>query len=370
MPSNLYAARRRRVMRQAVRDAKARIDAFLVNKVEDVAYLTGFTGDDSFALVLSGAACLLTDGRYDEQAHKECPGLDIFVRKGPMPQAVADVLKGRKVRRLAVQGDYLSIRLRDTLQQKLPKSVRIVPVGDVTGRLRQVKDDQEVRLIRKALAVAQGAFCGLISRGARAFVGRTEREVAAELDYRMRLAGADKPAFETIVAAGAHSSLPHYRPGSTRIRRDQPVLIDWGAFVGGYCCDLTRVVCVGKIPTKLAEVYKLVRRAQQAGMAALVAGASARKVDAAARKVIEDAGYGARFVHGLGHGIGRQIHEMPAVGQLAKGRLRAGMVVTVEPGVYLPGVGGIRIEDDVLVGPDDSRRLSGLAASLEAMTLR
>ncbi|MFB3891932.1 MAG: aminopeptidase P family protein [Phycisphaerae bacterium] len=401
MTESKYSHRRARALRAAVRDAKRGLDAFLVSKVEDVGYLSGFTGDDSLLLVARGWACLLTDGRYDEQARAECPGVDVFVRKVGMPEAVAYVVKtlriancelripaeGAKepnegkftihnpqftirIRRLAVQADHFTIRAGEAYAKALGGGVRLIPVGDVTGALRQVKDDGEVRQIRKAIAAAQGAFKALLAQGAGAFVGRTERQVAAELDYRMRLAGADKPSFDTIVAAGPHASLPHYRPGGTRITRGTPVLIDWGAFVGGYCSDLTRVVFPGRIPPKLAEIYPIVQRAQKAGMAAVRAGASARAVDAAARSVIKKAGYDKEFVHGLGHGIGRQIHELPGVGRLAKVRLKAGMVVTVEPGIYLPGVGGVRIEDDVLVCPQGHERLSSLPTALEAMTVR
>jgi Xaa-Pro aminopeptidase len=186
----------------------------------------------------------------------------------------------------------------------------------------------------------------------------------------MRLSGAEGPSFETIVAVGPHASLPHYRPGSTRIRADCLVLLDWGARVGGYCSDLTRVVRVGTIPSRLAGVYDVVRRAQEAGIAACRAGAPAAAVDRAARKVVESAGLGKQFVHGLGHGVGLAIHEPPSVSGQAKGRLRAGMVVTVEPGVYLAGVGGVRIEDDVVVVRGGCRRLSRLARDLPSMTLR
>lgn len=364
-----YAARRKLALRSAGESADRAVQAFLVTKVEDVSYLSGFTGDDSFLLVLDGCACLLTDGRYGEQAASECPGVEVLVRKGPMTDAIAQTLKSHPAKAMAIQADHMTVRLQELVAKALPK-VKLVSSTGVPSTQRQVKDDGEVALIRKAIQAAQDAFKAMLAQGKKAFVGRTERQVAAELDYHMRLAGADKSAFDTIVAVGPHASLPHYRPGDTVIENNQVLLIDWGAFVGGYCSDLTRVVLIGKIPPKLAEVYEVVRRAQEQGIAAVKAGASVKAVDGAARKVITDAGYGQQFVHSLGHGIGRQIHEMPALSQQVKARLKRGMVVTVEPGIYLPGVGGVRIEDDVLVGPDGPVRLSSLPTAMPAMTLR
>jgi len=209
----------------------------------------------------------------------------------------------------------------------------------------------------------------LLAGGRKKFIGRSEREVAAELEYRMRLHGAERTSFETIVAAGAHAALPHYRAGSTRIRAGQAVLIDWGAVVDGYCSDLTRVVFTGRIRPPIASVYEIVLRAQAAGIAAVAPGATCQSADAAARAVIDRAGYGKAFGHGLGHGLGLQVHERPHVARGVDRKLQAGMVVTVEPGIYLPGVGGVRIEDDVLVTPGGRRRLTTLPRDIRAMVL-
>jgi len=341
----------------------------LISRPEDVSHLSRFTGEDSYLLVGSGWVVLLTDGRYAEQAHRECRDIEVFVRSGPMSDAVAEVLKGRGVRRLGVQGEHMTLAAAEALGRKLGGR-RVVSVTGAVDRLRAVKDDAEVAAIRRAIRTGERAFRRLLARGSRHWVGRSERGLAAELDHYMRQAGADGPAFETIVAAGAHGSRPHYRPGAARIRRGLAVLVDWGAKVGGYCGDLTRVVFVGRIPPKLAEVYAVVLSAQRAGIAAIRPGVSGRTVDAAARKVIVAAGCGAAFTHGLGHGIGRQVHELPTLSSRATGRLRAGAVVTVEPGIYLPGVGGVRIEDDVLVTARGARRLSTLPRKLQAMRLR
>ena len=340
----------------------------LITCPADVTYLSGFTGDDSFLLVTGGRTTLITDGRYSEQAARQCAGIDLHVRTGSIVAAAAALTSEAGIKRLAVQTDHMTLGVSRALGEKLP-SAKIAPVPGVTAACRAVKDAGEIRMIRKAVRAAQNAMRKLLSGGAGAFAGRSERSVAAELDYLMRLAGADGASFETIVACGAHGSLPHHRPGRALIRRGQPVLIDWGARVGGYCSDLTRVVFVGRIPRRIAEIYDVVLRAQRAGISAIRPGVSCRTVDAAARKVIADAGLEERFTHGLGHGIGLEIHEGPALASQSTTRLRSGMIVTVEPGIYLPGVGGVRIEDDILVGATGGRRLSSLPRQLAAMVV-
>lgn len=382
-----FAVRRRRVHAAALKQGAGLL---LVSKFEDVTYLTGFTGDDSWLLVGPGKACLLTDGRYNEQAHAECPGLDIFIRKGAMSAALATVIAqwraaemtsrpagGRPATRaggatlsraLGLQGESMSLGGRDVIAKALPR-FKVLAISDAVGPSRIIKDALEVGIIRQAIKIAQDAFTAMIARGRKGFVGQTEREVAARLDYLMRQAGADKSSFDTIVAAGPHGSLPHYRPGDTPIQAGDPVLIDWGAKYRGYCSDLTRVVFTGTIPPELATAYKATLKAQAAGIKAIKAGATLKSPDDAARAVLSRAGLLEKFVHGLGHGIGLEIHEAPGLGQMAKGRLKAGMVVTAEPGVYLPGVGGIRIEDDILVTKHGSDRLSTLSSRLEDMLL-
>ena len=355
--------------RSAVRKASAeKVDALLISRPEDVSYLSGFSGDDSLLLLAGSWVCLLTDGRFGEQAGRESGEIDVHVRKAGMPEALAKLLKGRRVRRIGVQGGHMTVGQLDSFVKACPGK-RFKPVADPVGSLRMVKDDAEVRAIRKAIAVGERAFKELLATGAGHWIGRSERDLAAELEYRMRLAGADGPAFGTILAAGAHGSNCHYRPDSTRVRANQPVLIDWGARVGGYCSDLTRVVFVGKIPPKLGEMYEVVRRAQAAAIGSIRPGRRGSAIDAVARKVIADAGYGEQFVHSLGHGLGRQVHEAPGLGRKVKSLLRAGMVVTVEPGIYVPGLGGIRIEDDVLVTPGGCRRLTSLPRTIDAMRL-
>ena len=355
------------MIRRASRDAK--VDAYLAARPADVSYLSGFTGDDSLLLFGRTWACLITDSRFAELAADECADIEVHVRSGAIAKAVAGVLAGRSVGRLALPAEDVTLRLRDLLAKVIAPR-RLKPVSAVVREIRAVKSTAEVAAIRKAVRLAERGFKALLAGGAEALVGRSERHIAAELDYRMRLAGADGTAFETIVAAGAHGSLPHYRPGAAKVRRGQAVLIDWGAKLDGYCSDLTRVVFVGTIPPKIAEIYELVIRAQAAGIKALRRGAACKSVDSAGRKVITRAGFGEKFGHGLGHGVGMEVHELPVLARAATGRLRAGMVVTVEPGIYLPGVGGVRIEDDVLVTAGGPSRLSSLPRTIEAMLLR
>lgn len=359
-------SRRRRTAKRA---AERKVDAMLISKPEDVSYLCGFTGEDATLLVAPRWATLITDGRFGQQGPRECPDIEVVIRKKGMAETVKNTLKGRKVRRIGLQAGHLTAAVVEVFTKALGPR-RVKTLTDIVAPLRESKDDGEIRLIRKAASIASKAFMRLTSRGPKAFVGRSEREVAAELEYLMRLEGADAAAFETILAAGPHACDCHYRPDSTKIRKGQSVLIDFGARVGGYCSDLTRTIFTGKIPPKLGEIYEIVHDAQTAGINALRPGVLLKSPDAAARKVIVDAGYGDKFVHSLGHGLGREVHEAPGLGAKGSGRLRRGMVVTVEPGIYLPGLGGVRIEDDILVTSDGPKRLSTLTSDIRAMVLK
>ncbi|MEI7836583.1 MAG: M24 family metallopeptidase [Planctomycetota bacterium] len=281
--------------------------------------------------------------------------------------AAAVAIRGRKVRRLAVQ---TGMAVGDQQQLSAALGARtIVPcAGLLVGRM--VKDAGELRAIVRAVKIAETAFRRLTAGGAGEFVGQTERQIAAKLEYLMRLAGADAAAFPTIVAAGPNASRCHHLPGDRRVRRGEGLLLDFGARRDGYHSDLTRVVFLGSIPPKLGLAYEVVRRAQQAGIDAVGPGVLCKGPDGVARAIVAEAGFGPEFVHGLGHGLGREVHEAPGLGGKAAGRLRAGMVVTVEPGIYLPGVGGIRIEDDVVVTASGRRRLSSLPTEINAMLLR
>ena len=345
---------RLRRLRRAMRSSN--LDAFLATDPQDVSYLSGFTGHDSFLLVTRRSAVLITDSRYTEQAQRQCPRLTVVQRKGPMAPAVAERAKRASIGRIGFEPAALSLAAYKHLAKSLGRGV-LAPSPGILRRLRICKDTSEISALRRAINVAERAFLDLLTQ---LNAGMTEREAAARLDFLMKLRGASQPAFTTIIACGANSSMPHAQPGNARIKPNQPILIDFGANVAGYSSDLTRVVFLDSIPQSLRTVYDTVRDAAQAGIRAVKPGVPAKKVDQAARAVIEKAGFGDYFGHGLGHGIGRDVHEAPLISPSSKDVLEEGMVFTIEPGIYLPKRGGIRIENDVLVTKNGYRVLSAL----------
>ena len=336
---------RRDKLRRLLRKTGA--EALLVTNEPNVTYLTGFTGDSSFLLLRADGEVLLTDGRYTEQLENECPDLALEVR-GPGISTVdltVKVIKKSKVKSLAFEADTMTVTAHGALAKELPK-VNLVPSSSLVEQLREIKDKEEVTQIRHAVRLAERAF-----DVAKASIRpeQTEREIAHNLEHQIRLFGGDCCAFKPIVAVGPWSALPHAQSGMRRIQEDNFVLIDWGAKGRLYLSDLTRVLVTGKISPKLQRIYGVVLKAQRKAIAAIRPGAKMQDIDAAARKVIAGAGHNKHFNHGLGHGIGLEIHEQPRLAKNQDRPLKAGMVVTVEPGIYLPGWGGVRIEDDVLV---------------------
>jgi Xaa-Pro aminopeptidase len=326
--------------------AKAGADGFLVTNFVNVTYLTGFTGDDSFLLVTPKHTILLSDPRYTTQIGEECPGIEVEIRslKMNMLDLVARAVGRSGVAQLGVEADSITVGLCDRIANKLPK-VSLMPLSNVVERQRMVKDKLEVAEIRRAIDQAERAFAVL---RASLRPEQTEKEVADNLEHQMRLFGAKGASFPSIIAVGPRAALPHARPTCKRIGEADFVLVDWGAD-SLYKSDLTRVLVTGKIPPKLERIYGVVLNAQLRAIEAIRPDIACQDVDSVARKVIEEAGFARHYSHGLGHGIGLDIHEGPRLGQGQKQILRPGMVVTVEPGIYLPGWGGVRIEDDVLV---------------------
>lgn len=322
-------------------------DALLVTNFTNVTYLTGFSGDDSYLLVSPRETVIVSDFRYVEQLAGECPGLRTHIRTTAvkMPDAVVEVIGSAKVGRLAIEADSLTVSLYNHLVGQLPKTTLQTTTGMVE-QLREIKDEAEIAELRRAITCAEQAFDVLRAKLRR---DRTEKELADELDHQMRLRGAQRGSFPTIVAAGPRAALPHARPTAEPIGHAELVLVDWGAVCGHYASDLTRVLVTAKISPKLEQIYRLVLKAQQRAIAAVAPGKTGRQIDAVAREVIQRGGHGEHFGHGLGHGIGLNVHEGPRVAVTNDKPLKAGMVVTIEPGIYLPGWGGIRIEDDVLV---------------------
>ncbi|MEM8739064.1 MAG: Xaa-Pro peptidase family protein [Planctomycetota bacterium] len=340
-------------------------DALLVTHPVDTRYLTGFIGDDSWTLIPAkrGRPIVLSDSRFEEQIKQEAPHVGVVMRKQSLAAALKNLADRRGFERLAVQREHLSVAGFDKLGKALGRR-RVRGWDDGLVEQRSVKTADEVKLIRKAGQIQQQAFRETLD-----FIqpGQRESEVAAFLEYRMRALGADGVSFPSIVAADGNAALPHAVPGARKLKKGGIVLIDWGAKYRGYCSDMTRVVALGSMKPKMREIYRVCLDAQLAGIAAVRPGVRLTEVDAAARAVIDAAGYGAHFGHGLGHGIGLEIHEAPRLSPLAgDGVLRPGQVVTVEPGIYLPGQGGVRIEDDVLVTAAGYRVLTDLPKSLES----
>jgi Xaa-Pro aminopeptidase len=307
-------------------------------------YLTGFFGEGAL-LIRDGKEELVTDSRYTEQAEREAPDLALRHAKGEYLEALADTLRGTPTRRVAFSSRRMTYYTVEKARS-LFEGVEFIPLEDPVSALRLVKGEEEATAIREATRVAEEALAEAVDR---VRVGMTEREIALRLEIGMRERGADGVSFDLIVAAGANSSLPHYRPGEVRLKKGDLLLFDIGARYRGYCSDLTRTVSVGRPPAWAVEVYELVRRANRAGVAAVRAGVTGKDADAAAREVIVAGGHGEHFGHGLGHGVGLEVHEGPRLSPLSTDSLAVGMVTSVEPGVYLPGRGGVRIEDLVLV---------------------
>jgi Xaa-Pro aminopeptidase len=360
-----------KVRHKSIRDAmkELKLDGFLLTHTPDLAYLTNFTGDDSVGLVTEKDIHLVTDFRYEEQAELEAGWLKVAVRDGKMSDKLAEVLAAAKVSRVGFEANFTAFGQIHAIDKALkdlkggPVKVELVPVENVMTNIRKVKDDHEIDLIRKSVGVAEEAFEAIRSE---IKVGQSENHLAGLLVFELRSRGASDSSFPCIVAAGANSSLPHYRPGETLVQRDQPLLIDWGALYKGYCSDLTRTLMVGRVSPKVKQIYKVVYEAQQAAIKFLRPGVTTMQADRVARDVIEKAGFGKQFGHGLGHGIGREIHELPTLRKTGgEEELRPGMIVTVEPGVYLPGEGGVRIEDDVLITHSGCEVLSSLDRTFE-----
>ena len=337
--------------------AERELDSLLVTNLVNVRYLTGFTGTNGACIVSADERLFLTDFRYVEQAREQVADFERIEAGRDMLGDVAKRLRGRA----GFDDEHMSVASHRKLAEKTPDGVELVPAGGLVERLRAVKDESEVASMRAAAELSTAAYESLRERG---LVGRTEREVAVGLVRFMEDAGADGPSFPPIVASGAHGALPHAVPRDVEIPRDTLVVIDAGAIVDGYCSDCTRTLATGTPGDDALEVYELVLRAQAESLAAAKAGADCRAVDAVARELIDAAGHEEHFGHGLGHGVGIEVHEAPRLGKTAEGSLEAGTAVTIEPGVYVPGSVGVRIEDLVIVTDGEPEILTGFPKQL------
>ncbi|HUO75074.1 MAG TPA: Xaa-Pro peptidase family protein [Solirubrobacteraceae bacterium] len=339
-------------------------DLMLISDLVNVRYLTGYTGSNGLALVGPRTRTFITDFRYTEQSAEEVdPSFERRIAPQDLAESVGEVLPEGPLR-LGFEDAHVSVRTHARLRELLDERVELIPTGGVIEKLRAVKDDAEIERIRAACTLADAALEQILADG---LIGHTEREVALALEFAMRELGAQRPSFASIVAAGPHGALPHAQPRDAVIEPGELVVIDWGAELDGYCSDCTRTVATGPIGEQAQEVYALVRAAQLAGVEAVRAGRDGREVDGLARAVIEDAGYAEQFGHGLGHGVGLEVHEAPRLSKRSDDTLAPGNVVSVEPGVYLAGAFGVRIEDLVVVTETGCEILTGLTKDLRVV---
>jgi len=355
----------RRLARVRLRLRRLKLDGLLVTHEANVRYLSGFTGDSSVLVITPADALFVTDSRYAEQAGAECGGWTVLIRRKGMIELIARRVSRLGVGRLGVEAGVITLGSAERLREALGKA-EMVSTSGVVAELRQVKDRTEIEAIEACVGAAEQCIERIRSY---LVPGIRERDIAAEMEYFVRGLGFEGMAFPTIVAFGARGSLPHARATTRRLKPGEAILIDWGVAGGGYVCDLTRVFFHHKIPGRLGRIYRTVLEAQRRAIRAVRPGITAGKVDGAARRHIAKAGFGRRFGHALGHGIGIEVHEGPTIGPSTKTVLKRGMVFTVEPGVYVPGVGGVRIEDDVLVTADGARVLTGAPKRLRDLVL-
>lgn len=328
-------------------------DAIIINKSENIHYFTGFVGDDSVAIVTADKKYLVTDSRYIEQAHMQSDFPIVEQKKGLLSK-LAEILQADKVKKLAFEKNALVYASYAALQKMLPTVEFSAPL--TLDSLRAVKEPEEIELIKKAIAISDKAFSDILN-----FIkpGISEIAVAAQLEHTMRQLGSERPAFDTIVAAGKRGSMPHGTATEKLLADGEFVTMDFGAVYKGYHSDITRTVCVGKASDKQKELYATVARAQLIGLDSVKPDTDGRTIDAPSRKFISDHGYGDNYGHGLGHGVGLEIHELPRLSPMAQDvMIRNNMLVTVEPGIYVPDFAGVRIEDTTLVTPNGAEALT------------
>lgn len=334
---------------------RRKLDALLITQPENRRYLSGYRATDSsisetsgvLLIPAKGSPFLLTDSRFDIDAREEAEGFEVVLYPKGLLALLKSMLPKLGITRLGFESHYTLHSTAEKMARELgKKSIELVPLTDLVEKMRIRKKSEEIEKIEKSVLLNEQVFQEVYTK---LKPGMTEVEVALHIETVMRLKGAERPSFDTIVAAGPNGALPHAVPTSRPIQENEPIVIDMGLILDGYCSDMTRTVVLGTPDSKTRKLFRLVRKAQKAGIAAIKAGVSARDVDRAARQVIAKAGYGDTFGHGLGHGVGIAVHEQPSLSKRSSKKLKEGMVVTVEPGIYLPGWGGIRLENMVEV---------------------
>lgn len=338
-----YQLRQQRISEATVRN---RAEALVVTHLPNVRYLCGFTGSSGVLVVSSGKCAFFTDGRYTQQAKEQVRNARVVIANGPAVAAAARWIDQSGFASVAIEAEHMTVSTAAALRGLLPRSSRIRQVRGLLEQLRMIKEAEEIARIREA--VTMGA--SLLNTAVAAIKsGVTETTVAAELEFQARKAGADGMSFDTIIASGPRSALPHGRASHAAIPRNGFVVMDFGVILAGYCSDMTRTIHVGRISVESRRVYNAVLEAQQTAIEAVRPGAEVGEVDAAARSVLKRAGLGRYFTHSTGHGVGLEVHEPPRIARGVRDVLQPGMVITIEPGAYLPDLGGVRIEDMVLV---------------------
>ncbi len=356
-----YEGRRQKLFKLMAKESSR---SMLITDTSNVTYLTGFSGDSSYLWLHDQSALLISDARFEEQIQEECPGLDTFIRKSTITilKAAIKIVKASKPSSFLIEAGSMTKAGFDDFATELAK-LTIVPNRGMVESLRERKDRDELEAIQRAIRIAETAFLEIRSKMSAMM---TEKNVADDLEYAMRRGGGVGSAFRTIVGVGPRAALPHGIPSDRKLGENPFVLIDWGAKEGLYVSDLTRTLATGTLPMKFERIYHTVLAAQQAAIRTIRPGALMSEIDAAARSTIEQAGFGKRFTHGLGHSFGLQVHESIRLARGQDRKLESGMVVTVEPGIYLPGWGGVRIEDDCLVTSKGCRVLTTLPTELDA----
>jgi Xaa-Pro aminopeptidase len=329
------------------------IDGILITSPFNRRYISNFTGTAGVVLISTDKAQFLTDFRYVEQATKQCQGFEIIKTTGSIPEAVAEQVKQLGIQKLGFEEDYLTFSSFKLYDKEI--EAELVPISGVIEKLRLIKTDSELKILKVAADIADAAFKHILD-----FIrpGKTELEVSNELEFFMRRAGATSSSFDTIVASGHRSALPHGVASDKVIEAGDIVTMDYGCYYNGYVSDITRTVAVGEPDAKLKEIYDIVLEAQLRGMAGIRPGLTGKEADAITRDYITEKGYGEYFGHSTGHGIGLEIHEGPGLSMKSDVVLEPGMVVTCEPGIYIPGLGGVRIEDDTLITKDHNEALT------------
>ena len=337
------------------------IDALLITRAENIRYLSGFTGSNGLLLLLRKAEpVFFTDPRYEIQSHQEVACRIEIVRAGGLPAGAAAMIRKRRLKRVGFERTHVTYEQHRYLEDNTG-SARLLPVGPLIEQQRMVKTAAEIDAIRTSVNTNSAAFARTIKK---IRLGITENDIAAEIEYQMRRLGAEKPAFETIVATGPRTALPHAHPTLRKLGNNELLLIDVGSFQAGYASDMTRMLVLGRVPARIGALYRSVLEAQLAALDAVREGVTAEQVDRAARDVLAAHGLDKYFTHSTGHGLGLEIHEPPRLGKRDQTRLQAGMAITIEPGVYLENLGGIRIEDTVIVTPQGCEILTPTSKEL------